>query len=136
MKDTKLYVLQSHYQQNTNKNYQNFLAKDLKHQCIGVNIKQKVRIKNALVQKNQDDKAKRFKAQRYYLRKGIINNFNVIINGKTFYEQPINSDLKLYEELIKLKTGQGKDCTEGCLLDYEYIKNYYRLIVVDLGRQK
>ena len=65
-----------------------------------------MRIKNALVHKNQDDKAKRFKAQRYYLTKGLINNFNVIINGKSFYEQPINSDLKRYEELIKLKTGQ------------------------------
>ena len=71
-----------------------------------MNLKQKVRIKNALVLKNQDDKAKRFKAQRYYLTKGLINNFNVIINGKTFYEQPINFDLKRYEELIKLKTGQ------------------------------
>ena len=78
----------------------------MKHQCIGMNLKQKVRIKNVLVHKNQDDKAKRFKAQRYYLTKGLINNFNVIINGKTFYEQPINSDLKRYEELIKLKTGQ------------------------------
>ena len=78
----------------------------MKHQCIGMNLKQKVRIKNVLVHKNQDDKAKRFKAQRHYLTKGLINNFNVIINGKTFYEQPINSDLKRYEELIKLKTGQ------------------------------
>ena len=78
----------------------------MKHQCIGMNLKQKVRIKNALVHKNQDDKAKRFKDQRYYLTKGLINNFNVIINGKSFYEQPINSDLKRYEELIKLKTGQ------------------------------
>ena len=83
MKDTKLYVLQSHYHQNTNKNYQNFLAKDLKHQCIGMNLKQKVRIKNALVHKNQDDKAKRFKAQRYYLTKGLINNFNVMEKAST-----------------------------------------------------
>ena len=45
-----------------------------------MNTKQKIRTKNVLVHKNQDDKAKRFKAQRYYLTKGIINNFNVIIN--------------------------------------------------------
>ena len=30
-----------------------------------MNLKQKVRIKNALVHKNQNDKAKRFKAERY-----------------------------------------------------------------------
>ena len=32
--------------------------------------------------------------------------------------------------------GQGKEYTTGCLLDYEYIKNHYRLIEVDLSRQK
>ena len=36
----------------------------------------------------------------------------------------------------KLTTGQCKDYTAGCLLDYDYIKNHYRLIVVDLIRQK
>ena len=46
VKDTKLYMsLLSHYQQKRFKNYQKFLAKDLKYQCIGVNIKQNVRIK-------------------------------------------------------------------------------------------
>ena len=37
--------LLSYYQQTTTKNYLTFLAKDLKDQCIGLNIKQKVRIK-------------------------------------------------------------------------------------------
>ena len=36
---------QSHYQQKINKNYQNFLVKGLKDQCIGMNIKRKVRQK-------------------------------------------------------------------------------------------
>ena len=36
----------------------------------------------------------------------------------------------------KLTTRQGEDYTTGCLLDYDYIKNHYRLITVDLGRQK
>ena len=57
-------------------------------------------------------------------------------HGKNFYYQPINSDIKRYEEIRKLTTGQGEDCTAGCLLHYDYIKNYYRLIVVDLSRQK
>ena len=55
---------------------------------------------------------------------------------KNFYYQPINSDIKRYEELRKLTMGQGEDYTIGCLLDYEYIKNHYRLIAVDLSRQK
>ena len=40
---------------------------------------------------------------------------------------------KWYQEIRKLTTGQGEDCTTGYLLDYEYIKNHYRLIAVDLS---
>ena len=60
-----------------------------------------------------------------------IKNYNIIINGKNFYDQIIDSDIKRYEEIRKLTTGQG----EG-LLDYDYIKNHYGLIAVDLNRQK
>ena len=59
-----------------------------------------------------------------------------MINGKNFYGQGIDSDLKWYDEIRKLTTGQGEDYTTGCLLDYDYIKNHYRLIAVDLSRQK
>ena len=48
------------------------------------------------VHSNQVDDSKRFKSQIYYLPKGIIKNYNVIINGKNFYDQPIDSDIKLY----------------------------------------
>ena len=44
--------------------------------------------------------------------------------------------MKRYEENRKLTTGQGEDYSAGCLLDYDYIKNHYRLIAVDLIRQK
>ena len=60
----------------------------------------------------------------------------MIINGKNFYDQAIDSDIKRYKEIRKLTTGQGEDYTTGCLLDYEYVKNHYRLMAVDLNRQK
>ena len=66
----------------------------------------------------------------------LLKNYNVIINRKNFYDQLIISDIKLYEEIIKLTTGQGEIYTTGCLLDYDYIKNHYRLIAVDLNKQK
>ena len=44
--------------------------------------------------------------------------------------------IKQYEEIRKLTTGEGKDYTTGCLLDYDYIKNHYRLIAFDLNRKK
>ena len=89
-----------------------------------------------LVYPNQNDESNRFFAQKYYLSKGIIKNYNVIINWKIVYDQAIDSDIKRYEEIRKLETGQGEDYATGCLLVYEYIKNHYRLIAVDLSRQK
>ena len=60
---------------------------------------------------------KTYSAKKYYLSKCVIKNYNVIINGKNFNDQPIDSDLKRYEEMRKLTTGQGKDYTTGCLLN-------------------
>ena len=55
---------------------------------------------------------------------------------ENFYDQQVDSDIKRYEGNRKLTTGQGEDYTTGRLLDYEYTKNYYRSIAVDLSRQK
>ena len=66
----------------------------------------------------------------------MIDAYNIIINEKKFHDQPIDSDIKCYGEIWKSTTGQGEDNTAGCLLDYDYIKNHYRLIAVDLSRQK
>ena len=89
-----------------------------------------------LVYSIQDDNARRFKARRYYLPKDIIDNYNVIINGNIFNDQAIDSDIKRYEKIRILSTGQGEDYTAVFLLDYDYINNDYKLIAVDLSRQK
>ena len=60
----------------------------------------------------------------------------MIINGKILYDQPIDSDIKRYEEIGKLTAGLSEDYTTGCLLDYEHIKNHYRLTAVDLSERK
>ena len=67
-----------------------------------------------LVYSDQDGNAKRFKARRYYLPKGIVKNYNLITNRKSFYDQPYDSDIKRYEEIKKLTTGQGEDYTMEC----------------------
>ena len=40
--------------------------------------------------------------KRYYSKKGIIKYYNVIVNRKNFNDQPIDSDITQYEEVIKL----------------------------------
>ena len=108
-----------------------------------MNVKQKVRIKMrlynrlfVLVYSNRNNEVKRFKTRRYSWPNWIIVNYNVIINGKNFYDQPIEIDIKQYKEMKKLATGQGENYTTESLLDYDYIKNRYRLIAVDLSKQK
>ena len=64
-----------------------------------------------LVYLNRDNDVKRFKTRRYYLTKGRIKNYNVIINGKNFYDQPIDSDIKRYKEIRKLTTVKVEDYT-------------------------
>ena len=63
-------------------------------------------------------------------------DYNVMIGGKNFFDQPINSDLKTYENIRKIATGQGDDYTTGCLLDYSYFKDYYKMIAIDLSKQQ
>ena len=66
--------------------------------------------------------------KNYFLRRGEIKNYNVLIGGRNFYDQPIN-------DLIN-QSGHGDDYTTGCLLDYAYFKENYRVIAVDLSKQK
>ena len=89
-----------------------------------------------LIYTNQDHNAKRYKGKRYYLPKGIIKSHNVIISGDNFYDQKLSSDVKRSEEIGNLTTGQSEYYTTECFLDYDYIKNHYILIAVDLSRQK
>ena len=58
-----------------------------------------------------------------------------MIDGKNFFDEPINSMIKTYENIRKIATGQGDDYTTGCLLDYSYFKENYKMIAIDLSRQ-
>ena len=59
-----------------------------------------------------------------------------MIHGKDFYDQPVNDMIKQYDEVRKVSTVYGDDYTTGSLLNYAYFKDNYRLIVVDLSKQK
>ena len=59
-----------------------------------------------------------------------------MIDGKNIFDQPINNDFKAYENIRKIATGKGDDYTTGCLLDYSYFKENYKMIAVDLSKQQ
>ena len=74
--------------------------------------------------------------KKYFLPRGEIKNYNVLIDGRNFYDQPINDLIKQYDEIRKVSTGYGDDYTTECLLDYAYFKDNYKLIAVHLRKQK
>ena len=72
----------------------------------------------------------------YFLPRVQIESYSNEIDGRNFYNQPINDLIKQYEEVRKISIGKGDDYTTDCLLDYTYFKDNYRLIAVDLSKQK
>ena len=74
--------------------------------------------------------------RKYALPREKLTKFNVLIDGRNVYDQPISSDITKYEELLKLAIGKGEDYETGCLLDYDYYKKHYSIIACDLSRQK
>ena len=79
---------------------------------------------------NEDDK-KSF--SKYYTRKIVIKDFNVLIDVNSFFEVPVKNKDKIYEKIIEMSKTSGY--TTGNLLDYEYFLKHYKLIAIDLSRQ-
>ena len=63
--------------------------------------------------------------KNYFLPRVSITNYNVLIDGRDFYDQPINDQIKKYDEIRKIATEKGDDYTTGCLLDFQYFKDHY-----------
>ena len=59
-----------------------------------------------------------------------------MIDGKNLFDQPINDDTKIYENIRKVATGKGDDYRTGCLLNYPYFKENYKMIAIDLSKQQ
>ena len=73
--------------------------------------------------------------QKYYLSRIDLEKY-VIIDGRNFYDNPIESDIGKYRELKKVMIGKGEDYTTGSLLDFNYFDKHYKLVAVDLSKQK
>ena len=58
--------------------------------------------------------------QKYYLPRIDLEKYNVIIDGRNFYDNPIESDIEKYRELKKVMIGKGEHYTTGSLLDFDY----------------
>ena len=82
---------------------------------------------------NDDD---RTSDDQYYLPTVEIKDYNIMINGENFFDQPIKNNKVTYENIRKIAAGQGDDYATGCLLDYPYFLDTYKMIAVDLSKQQ
>ena len=78
---------------------------------------------------NKDD---RTSFSKYYLPKVEIKDFNVLIDGESFFEIPIKNKEEVYEAIIEMS--RNNNYTPGNLLDYENFKDHYKLIAKDLSK--
>ena len=74
--------------------------------------------------------------RKYFVHHIDITSYNVLIDGRNFYDQPFNASITKYDEIRKIATGKGDNYATGCLLDYDYFKKNYQLIAVDLFKQR
>ena len=74
--------------------------------------------------------------EEFVIKRLLLRTITSSSTKRTSTINQLITDAKRYEEIRQLTIGQGEDYTTGCLLDYDYIKNHYRLIAIDLSRKK
>ena len=70
---------------------------------------------------------------KYYTPKVEIKDFNVLVNGKCFFDVPVKNKEEAYKKIIEIS--KNNDYTTGNLLDYEYFSKHYKLIAIDLSKK-
>ena len=80
-----------------------------------------------------DNENDRTSFSKYYVSSVEIKGFNVLIDGKPFFEIPVKIKEEAYEAIIEMS--KNNDYTTGNLLNYEYFKDHYKLIAIDLSKQ-
>ena len=83
-----------------------------------------------------ENDTQRTSAKGYYLPNVEIKDYNIMINGENFFDQPAINNKVTYENIRKIATSKGDDYTTGGLLDYLYFKDSYKMIAVDLSKQQ
>ena len=84
-----------------------------------------------LAYQNADD---RQSFSQFYLPKVMVKDYNVIIDKLAFFDLPIKTEEEAYEKIIDIS--RNNEYTTGNLLDYDYLKKYYKLIAIDLSKQQ
>ena len=85
------------------------------------------------IEENNVKKDHRDSFSHYYVPNVEIKDFNVLIDGKSFFDLPVKNEEETYEKIIEMSN--NNDYTTGNLLDFAYFKENYKLIAIDLSKQ-
>ena len=80
---------------------------------------------------NEDDRTSYYK---YYVPSVEIKDYSVLIDGNSLFGLPVKNLEVTYEKITQITDHSGY-YTRGNLLDYEYFKEHYKLIAIDLSKQ-
>ena len=87
---------------------------------------------NILFVLTSENEYERTSFSKYYVPKVEIKGFNVLTDGKPFFEIPVKNK-EAYEAIIEIS--KNNDYTTGNLLGYEDFKDHYQSIAIDLNKQ-
>ena len=125
------------FKRTTNWNrYQSKVSTEIQNQYLYFLIDPRFQGVNRLFALQFENENDRKVHTRYYLPKGEIKDYNAMIEGKNFFDQPVETNVRTYDNIQKISAGQGDDYTTGCLLDYNYFNKCYKMIAKDLSEQQ
>ena len=82
---------------------------------------------------DDEDESVRTSFKKHYVPKVEVKHFNVLIDGKQFFDFPVKNKEETYEAIIEMS--KNNDYTTDNLLGYEYFSKHYKLIAIDLSKQ-
>ena len=134
--NTKLLeILKSSFKRTINRNkYQSKKSTERPNQYLYYLIDPSFQGVNRLFVLSFKNEAQQTSYKRYHPLTVEIKNYNVMVDGKNFFDQPVRNDLITYDSMQNIVTDQGDDYTTGCLLDYNYFKKFYKIIPIDLSK--
>ena len=86
------------------------------------------------IEENNVKKDHRYFFSHYYVPNDEIKDFNVLIDGRSYFDLPVKNKEQAYEKIIKISS--NNDCTTGNYMDFTYFKGHYRLTAKDLSKQR
>ena len=132
-----LHQLKSGFKKTINWNeYESSVKTFAKNKYLNYLINQSFQGVNSLFVLSFENENDRTSNSTHYLPKLVIKDYNVMIDGRNVFDQPINSMNKTYENIRRIATGRGVGYTTGCLLDYSYFKGKYKMIAIDLSKRQ